>query len=174
MGVFWVVAPTRRYNPEDTHLHNRRCEYLKSFLFFEVSWPKRCRLTSYISHLPHVWDTVRNLSLLHLITLVIIRTLLHFVTCRLTLLRWMVVSPISKHHAGCPPLVGYPRLHILHPRSYPPLLKTVSFIRNMKTRYASVAMEPVILFADGRVSIALFMTILNCKLILLLAATDLE
>jgi hypothetical protein len=41
MAVFWVVAPcsvvnfyqtTRRYNPEDSHLHSHRRENLKSYL----------------------------------------------------------------------------------------------------------------------------------------------
>jgi hypothetical protein len=40
MAVFWVVAPcslvnwyksTRRYNPEDSHLHSHRRENLKSY-----------------------------------------------------------------------------------------------------------------------------------------------
>jgi hypothetical protein len=40
MAVFWVVALvnfyqiTRRYNPEDSHLHTRRCENHKSYLIF--------------------------------------------------------------------------------------------------------------------------------------------
>jgi hypothetical protein len=39
-------------------------------------------------------------------------------------------------------LVGCPRLHIQYFRNYPPYLKAVSYIRNLRTRLAVVTRDP--------------------------------
>jgi hypothetical protein len=48
------------------------------------------------------------------------------------------------------PLVGCPRLLIQYIRSYPPCLKGVSSIRNLRTRHAVVRRDPPNMAWDGR------------------------
>jgi hypothetical protein len=49
---------------------------------------------------------------------------------------------MTNPQARGPPLVGFPRLLIQYIRSYPPYLEAVSFICNLKTRYAMVTRDP--------------------------------
>jgi hypothetical protein len=57
-------------------------------------------------------------------------------------LRWGVVNPTPNPKAGGPPLVGCPRLLFQYIRSYPPYLKGVSSIRNLRTRHTVVTRDP--------------------------------
>jgi hypothetical protein len=57
-------------------------------------------------------------------------------------LRWGFASPTPNPQAGGPPLVGYPRLLTQYIRTYPPYLKGVSSIHNLRAHHAVVTRDP--------------------------------